>query len=124
MYKDVVNNLSQFEIKLPKTIVPTPTNDDYNLGFIRRYFTQRSNDTNAHIFEIDENTYVDYVSSPYWRVMDMKWRIRGPLNQTYKSDGSIDDIGVINANKASIARASQSLKNIGLYLPNLSQFHK
>ena len=40
------------------------------------------------------------------------------------SNGDIDDVGVINANKTSIINASQTLKNIGLYLPNLSQFYK
>ena len=56
--------------------------------------------------------------------IDIKWRIRGPINTIYKMDGGVDDVGVINANKATLATASKELKNIGLYLPNILQFHK
>ena len=123
-YKDLINNLQLFEIKTPKTIVPSPTEDDYKLGFIRRYFTQKVNDSNGHIFEINEEVYSEYSNSPFWKVIDLKWRIVGPQNTTYKNDGNIDDIGVLNSNKNSIGKASFSLKNIGLYLPNLLQFYK
>lgn len=124
MYKDLIKNLQSFEIKTPNTIVPIPTEDDYRLGFIRRYFTQRANDSNGHIFEINASTYSEYMDSPFWKVVDLKWRLTGPQNITYKSDGNIDDKGIINANKMAIANASQKLKNIGLYLPNLLQFYK
>jgi hypothetical protein len=124
MYKDIANNLNLFIIKLPNTIVPSPTNDDYDLGFIMRYFIQKSNDVNSHIFEIDEKEFEKYKENPFWIVTELKWRITGPKNPIYKNDGNIDDTGVINANKAAIARASFSLKNIGLYLPNFLQFHK
>jgi hypothetical protein len=56
--------------------------------------------------------------------MDLKWRIKGPQTATYKMDGNIDDKGVTNSNKAAITRASYSLKNIALYLPNILQFYK
>jgi hypothetical protein len=124
MYKDVANNLNLFNIKLPNTIVPLPSIDDYNLGFIMRYFIQKANDENAHIYEINENEFEKYKENVFWIVAQIKWRIRGPLNMVYKLDGNIDDVGVVNANKSAIARASHTLKNVGLYLPNLLQFHK
>lgn len=124
MYKDVAKNLKQFSIKLPNTIVPSPTIDDYDSGYIMRYFIQKANDENSHIFEINQKEYERYKENVFWIIGELKWRIRGPLNTTYKMNGDIDDVGVINANKASIARISQTLKNVGLYLPNLSQFYK
>jgi len=124
MYKDVAKNLKQFSIKLPNTIVPSPTIDDYDSGYIIRYFIQKANDENAHIFEINQKEYERYKENVFWIIGELKWRIRGPLNTTYKINGDIDDVGVINANKTSIARISQTLKNVGLYLPNLSQFYK
>jgi hypothetical protein len=124
MYKDVVNNLNLFDIKYPKTIVPTPTEDDYAIGFINRYFVQKVNDENAHIFEIDEKEYDAYVDNLHWKTAQLKWRITGPKNTIYNLNGGIDDKGVIDANKSAISRTSQKLKNIGLYLPNVLQFHK
>jgi len=124
MYKDIANNLKLFEVNIPQTIVPAPTQDDYQIGFIVRYFVQKRNDENAHVFEVNQTEYQKLKNNSHWKVVDLKWRIRGPQNTTYKSDGNIDDKGVINSNKAAITRASYSLKNIGLYLPNILQFYK
>lgn len=124
MYKDIANNLKLFEVNIPQTIVPTPNKDDYQIGFIVRYFVQKRNDENAHIFEVNQTEYQKLKTNSHWKVIDLKWRIRGPQNTTYKIDGTIDDKGVIDSNKAAITRASYSLKNIALYLPNVLQFYK
>jgi hypothetical protein len=124
MYKDVVKNSKLFEIKYPDTIVPTPSESDYKLGFIRRYFTQKAVDVSGHVYEISESTYSDYVTNPFWISTDMKWRISGPIEPTYKDNGEIDDRGIRYSNKAAINGAASKLKNIGLYLPNLVQFYK
>ena len=124
MYKDITNNSKLFEVNIPQTIVPNPNDDDYTIGFIVRYFVQKRNDENAHIFEVNQNEYQKLKNNPHWKVMDLKWRIKGPQTTTYKMDGNIDDKGVTNSNKAAITRASYSLKNIALYLPNILQFYK
>jgi hypothetical protein len=46
------------------------------------------------------------------------------LRFLYSNNGSMTDIGVIASNAASISIISNKIKNIGLYLPNLLQFHK
>jgi hypothetical protein len=124
MYKDIARDLNRFKMEYPKTIVPIPTNSDYNFGFIRRYFVKKRNDDNGHIFEISKDTYSEYEENPFWKTATIKWRIRGPLDPTYKDNGEIDDVGVINSNKAAISITQRSLKNVGLYLPNLKQFWK
>lgn len=124
MYKDVARDLNTYKIKYPKTIVPTPSDLDYSSGFMRRYFIRKRNDENGHIFEISKDTYSEYEDNPFWKTETLKWRIRGPIDPTYKDNGEIDDVGVTNSNKAAIALAQSSLKNIGLYLPNLKQFWK
>lgn len=124
MYKDVARDLLKFEIKYPKTIQPIPEDTDYQRSYIVRYFTQKANDEYGHIFEIDEDTYDKYIDNPFWKSVSLKWRISGPLDTTYNPNGTIKDIGVIAGNKASLYKASQTLQNISLYLPNLRQFHK
>ena len=124
MYTDIVNNLNNFIIELPKTIVPSPNDTDYSYGFIRRYFCQRANDSNSHIFEISQDEFNKLIDSPFWKTIDMKWRISGPINETYNNMGMVDDIGVRSSNKASIGIISQHIKSISLYLPNLLQFYK
>ena len=124
MYSKISTNLNVFKLDIPKTIVPEPSETDYEFGFIRRYFCQKSNDANSYLFEIDENEFRRLSESPFWVVTDIKWRISGPIERIYKDDGSLADIGVISSNKAAIAFGAFTIKNIGLYLPNLLQFYK
>ena len=121
MYK-VGSNI--FDLNTPPTIVPLPTESDYELGFIMRYFVRRANDLNGFIYEIDESTFESYKNKPFWLVGELKWRISGPLDVVYKSNGDIDDRGVINSNNTSIMYTSKILPNISLYLPNILQFYK
>ena len=118
MYNDVVKNIENFNFQIPQTIVPKPTESDYNNGFIRRYFIQKTNDPNGHIFEVSDEVYNELKSVTFWKAIDLKWRLTGPLEY------SIDDMGVRASNNAAINLASSTLKNIGLYLPNLLQFYK
>jgi hypothetical protein len=124
MYKNVANNIDLFIVNTPNTIVPIPTDEDYYIGFIRRYFVRKANDINGFTYEIGKDEYADYIDNPFWTTADIKWRIAGPLNPTYKENGEEDDRGVMNSNKAAIGIAASKIKNIGLYLPNILQFYK
>ena len=124
MYKDVANNIERFNIKYPNTIVPKPTDNDYKIGFIRRYFVRRSNDPNGHIFEVNQSVYNEYSKNPFWVGDTIKWRIAGPLDAVYDRNGNLQDKGVRNSNKGGMSLVSDNLKNISLYLPNLLQFYK
>ena len=63
MYKDVAQNIEQFTIKFPKTLVPIPSDYDYSNGFIERYFVQKSNDINGHVYEVNKNNRENYQGS-------------------------------------------------------------
>lgn len=124
MYKNLVKDNGTFSLQNPKTYIPNPTQNDYDFGNIIRYFTQRANDVNGFVFELDENTYMDLMENPYWIVATMRWRISGPINAVYGPNNRLTDLGVKASNNASIVITSSKIKNIGLYLPNLLQFHK
>jgi len=124
MYNDLTKNKTKYSLEIPKTFVPAPTDVDYSNGFIQRYFIQRVSDINGFVFEINSDTYQELLTNPYFISTIVRWRIAGPKNETFNIDGSIDDKGVINSNKASIQIASAVLKNIGLYLVNPLQFYK
>jgi len=124
MYSDLVKNKTFYSLEIPKTIVPVPTQNDYESSFIERYFIQKANDVNGFVYEIDINEFTHIKSNPYWLSTIISWRISGPLNEVYNDNGILIDKGVINSNKATLATASAKLKNIGLYLPNVLQFHK
>jgi hypothetical protein len=124
MYKDVAKNIENFTLQIPKTVIPIPTEFDYDNGFIRRYFIQKTNDSNGFVFEVSEEIYDELRDNPFWKVADLKWRITGPKQTVYNQKGELSDIGVEITNKQIINLTSKTIKNISLYLPNLLQFHK
>lgn len=124
MYNDLISEKTNYSLDFPKTIVPTPSDTDYENGFIERYFTQKVNDKNSYVFEIDKEVYFDLFENPYWISEIMKWRITGPISPVYNIDGILTDKGVIESNNASISIISEKVKNVKLYLPNILQFHK
>jgi len=124
MYKDLIKDKKIYSLNIPKTIVPSPTDDDYSNGVIDRFFTQKVNDYNGFVYEINSDTYNDLKSNPYWAIEIVKWRIKGPLDMVYNDNGMVIDKGVFNSNTASIRLGAETLKNLGLYLPNILQFYK
>lgn len=124
MYKDIAKNIDKYTIKKPKTLIPSPNDGDYENGFIERYFLRVSFDTNGFVYEVSEKGFDEYVDNPFWVSEKLFWRISGPLEPVYDSNGNIIDKGVRNSNKASLQIASLKIQNISLYLPNLLQFYK
>lgn len=124
MYKDLIKNKTFYSLSTPNTIVPTPTEDDYTIGSIDRYFTQKANDINGFVYEITSDKFEELNQNPNWNTEIIRWRIAGPLDAVYNEKGDITDKGVINSNKTSLFISSNKLKNIGLYLPNVLQFYK
>ena len=89
-----------------------------------RYYCQKINDSNGFVFEIDDSTFKELQTNPYWKTAILRWRITGPINPVYNQIGELIDMGVIQSNQNSIQITTSTLKNIGLYLPNILQFHK
>ncbi len=111
-YKRISNDTSLFNETKFKTHVPTPTEDNYIVGYIMRYFIQKANDENGYIFEIDRFDFVDFIENPFYTAVQLNWRIRGTAEE------------VMNSNKKSINISYERMPSLKLYLPNLLQFHK
>jgi hypothetical protein len=124
MYKEIAKNIENFTLQIPKTLIPIPTEFDYDNGFIRRYFIQKTNDSNGFVFEVSEEVHDELRDNPFWKIADLKWRITGPKETVYNQKGELSDIGVEITNKQIINLTSKTIRNISLYLPNLLQFHK
>jgi hypothetical protein len=124
MYKDLIKNKTIYSLSIPKTIVPSPTDNDYANGMFDRYFAQKVNDSNGFVYEIDLGTYNELKLNPYWLVEVIKWRLVGPLDIVYDENDKITDKGVKNSNIASISFGQKTIKNLNLYLINILQFYK
>lgn len=107
-----------------KAHLPTPTENDYKRGYIKRYFAQKVNDMSSPIREVSDDIYINVSRNSFYVTTSLKWRISGPLTTITNVNGRIDDKGVSESNRISIQLASKKIKNLKLYLPNLLQFHK
>lgn len=92
------------------TFCPTPTEADYRIGFITRYFAQRTNDKNGYIYELNEPTYLKLILNPFFTTCTIRWKISGTNEELKQSNYNSVKIG---------------MKKIPLlikYLPNYLQF--
>ena len=85
MYTDLINNKTDYEFLNPKTIVPTPNKTDYETGFLERYYCQKINDSKGFVFEINYTTFKELQDNPFWKVVILRWRIKGPVNVVYNN---------------------------------------
>ena len=93
-----IKNLNTYLV--PIQYYPAPTDNDYQKGYIMRYFAKKRNDI-GYVIEVDKDTYqsllkkdsiYDYVT---YQSIDLFWQITGPLrddrkNKEYKVSGIID----------------------------------
>jgi hypothetical protein len=70
----------------PKTTLANPSESDYRIGVITRYFTKKTNEVNAKVFEITEedfnnqHTLYDYTS--------FQWRISGKRTEVNRDNSA------------------------------------
>lgn len=109
--------------RTPKAYFPNPNNRDYEIGFIRRYFTQMRATPGAPIFEISEDTYANYSDTPYYVGVKINWKITGDLEDTYTENGEyIPSVHTVNS--LSIIEGEKIIPELNLYLVNTKQFHR
>ena len=103
------DEISQLDIK---TYVPTPEENDYEVGYITRFFLQKINDSDATIYEINSYFLEVVDSNGLYKVQSIKWRITGTPQD------------IMDSNKKSISFVLENMPKLSLYLPNLLQFAK
>ncbi len=83
---------------------PSPTKDDYNSGFIVRFFCKKINE--GRFYEIDpanRNT----IEKNLYVVVNLNWKISG-TKEKVMSGNIIEKTGVIESNDAEIERIKNS----------------
>ena len=111
-YNKVANIGSEFREKRISPYVPTPTDLDYERGYIVRYFIQKANDTQSRITEVDYIGYSKFVENAFYTTVSLDWKIKGTDEQ------------IRECNFKSIKTGIDRIPLIQSYLPNLVQFKK
>ena len=86
MYSNYTNTKNVIRQPYPKTTPANPSESDYRVGVITRYFTKKANDVNSKVFEITKedsnkkNNLYEYVS--------FKWRISGKKDEVNRDNSA------------------------------------
>jgi hypothetical protein len=111
-FNELVRDANDFKNIRIKTHIPNPTDGDYKIGYIQRYFAQKANDGASFVFEVNEGQFERISQSPFYKTVELAWKISGNREE------------VREMNRKSIRFVTPQMKSIGLYVPNHLQFHK
>lgn len=110
--------LTNFNLFLPSTYLPSPQKRDYEYGFITRYFVSKRNQQ-----QIIETSARDYnaVDNSYFLKTKIDWQISGRKNNLYEGKMLVDS-GVQENNILQINLAKPNMPGIETVLTNPLQF--
>ena len=104
-------NLTDIERQAyPKQTLANPSESDYRIGVITRYFTKKTNEVNAKVFEIskedfnNQNNLYDYVS--------LQWRISGK-----RTEVNIDNSVTLQGIQSSYPSITKTVFPLQLWIP-------
>ena len=100
------------ELTIPDPYFLQPSQEDYDNGFVKRYFYKRKGSTTIN--EITEKGFGD-LDSPYYQKLELKWKIAGPLNDTP------EETGIIDTNQRTILLYANQFEGLERYLTDLTQ---
>lgn len=113
-------NLNDFNFELPVPFLPSPSDNDYRIGFIDRYVVGRVNTTS--ITEVSLDVY-DTIVNPLYIKTEFRWKIVGPLNSKYSNKILLQE-GVIDYNKKQILNLNNKIPGSKDLFTNYTQFYK
>ena len=106
--KNIVG-LGSFNFAKPSTYIPTISQEDYDNGYIDKFFVARIN-----YFDVIETNYKDYnlANTSYFIKIKTDWKITGPEFNTYIGK-TLQETGVVNYNNFRI-------QDLRVYIPNIN----
>lgn len=107
----------------PIDIKPEPEDEDYEVEFMYRFFAVKSSDPKSTVFEIDREQYNRLLKNPFYEVQEIKWKIAGPLRDTYDENGVKIKIGVIENNERVFKSIRKIIPDIGFKIRSLTEFY-
>ena len=86
----VFNVSSGSVFTLPKPYYASPTNEEYKVGYMTRYFIKRRNANYNTIIEISKNDYDAFntsgqdLNTSLYVTVKLNWKITGPLHDDFR----------------------------------------
>lgn len=110
--------LNAYNYFLPSSYIPTITLDEYQYGYITRYFVGNINYSN--IVETNARDY-NVTNSGFYKKTKITWKVSGPEYNVYNGK-MLETTGVVDYNKLRINQAAAIFPQITTILNNPRQF--
>ena len=123
-YLDLIDGsgyIPDLEFDDPIGVYIKPISDDYQRGYVTRYFIQQRNDNSARIREINKEQFLNLLdpgaglNSNFYKGIALRWKITGVLNDITKNSVIIQP-GIEDTNKRTIERKEFDMPGIKRYL--------
>jgi hypothetical protein len=126
-YDTIARHRSKIDMSVfgvnPTSYRPTPTEEDYRIGVIDRYFV-RKNTTGSHpVCEVSGQQYSVLEANPFFTTTNIAWKIAGYTESVDTGDYN-RVVGVREFNQQEITRGSDIMWQLSTYLKNLLEFYK
>ena len=113
IYKYQYNKVVNTKIETDTEIIsysPILDEMDYKNGYFIRYFSQKTNDKNGYIYEVDSTTYTKLIENPFYTSVSLRWRISGTNEE------------IAQSNSKSVSLVAKIIPALPKRLGNLFQF--
>jgi hypothetical protein len=113
----------------PKYYYPTPTEAEYSIGFMIRYFLKKYNENFTKIIEVSASDYKKFVndSQPIqastFASVKLNWKLTGPLYDDFR-DKNFPKAGIIPTNQKLTKMKDKVIPGFSLYIKDYAQFAK
>ena len=105
----------------PILFKPTPTEEDYSLGRITRFFVKKVTSPNFPIYEVDISQYEEFEKNAFYKCAYLTWTISGRPYSIQDDNGNVAP-GAYELNQNEILRVDESLPGVIDVLQNLLEF--
>lgn len=102
---------------------PLPTQEEYDAGYMLRYFIKRVNGDSSTIRELSREDFNAIQRDPLYNSTMLMWRLTGLLEDTPLSGNAVMP-GVITLNTNTIKLGEKFIPGISQYLTNITQFYR
>jgi hypothetical protein len=121
--RELVETYLRIQTNLPfsdvvEPFIPRPSEKDFDLGEIQRYFAQQTNQKTGEITEISRQNFSALQGSSIYTTVSLRWKIAGPSEDTLDAKGARILPGVATANNAATGSAAKTMPSIRNKLTN------
>jgi len=106
----------------PVDIRPNPSEEDYERGYIERYFVQKKNSKYNLIHEVSGSQYQSLKMNPFYLCVSLFWELTGVQDKEKENLNEFTSVSDINEDEIEIAE--KVIPGLGSKLKNKLEFYK